>query len=66
MIFNKPYGMSAQDRQEVWDLDTLMNTLVKDALNIPANVTWGAQSNAVFNTLREDFMKPVTEGSELI
>jgi hypothetical protein len=27
--------------------------------NIPAEVTWGGQSGAVFNSLSEDFMKPV-------
>lgn len=42
-------------------LDHLMNTLVKETLEIPENVTWGGQSNAVFNALYEDFMKPATE-----
>lgn len=51
-------------RNDEWDLDVLMNTVVKEALNIPTNVTWGGQSNAVFNYLRADFMKPVTEGSK--
>lgn len=37
-----------------------MNTFVKEALAIPENVTWGGQSNAVFSSLSEDFMKPVT------
>lgn len=35
-----------------------MNNQVKRALNL--NVTFGAQKNAVFNYLSEDFMKPAT------
>lgn len=41
-------------------LDDLMNGDVKKALNVPDNVVWGGQSNNVFNSLWEDFMKPVT------
>lgn len=41
-------------------LDHFMNTFVKAALGIQENVTWGGQSNAVFSSLSEDFMKPVT------
>jgi len=41
-------------------LDNLMNTVVKETLQIPAAVTWGGQSNDVFSKLYEDFMKPVT------
>jgi hypothetical protein len=37
-----------------------MNGQVKEALNIPSNVIWGSQANAVFDYLSEDFMKPVT------
>ncbi|KAF2898895.1 hypothetical protein ILUMI_07278 [Ignelater luminosus] len=40
-------------------LEELMNGPVKKALNL--NVTWGAQSGDVFDTLSEDFMKSVTE-----
>lgn len=41
-------------------LDHFMNTFVKEALAIPENVTWGGQSDNVFSSLSEDFMKPVT------
>ncbi|XP_021913833.1 retinoid-inducible serine carboxypeptidase-like isoform X2 [Zootermopsis nevadensis] len=43
------------------DLDHFMNTVVKEALEIPAEVTWGGQSGDVFDYLSEDFMKPATE-----
>lgn len=66
MIRNAPYmSNSSSTRQDEVDLDIFMNTDVKEALGIPSNVTWGGQSNAVFNYLNEDFMKPVTEGSKL-
>jgi serine carboxypeptidase 1 len=41
-------------------LDSFMNTFVKEALGLPANVTWGRQSSDVFSYLSQDFMKPVT------
>ena len=41
-------------------LDALMNGPIRAKLGvIPANVTWGGQSDAVFSTLSLDFMKPV-------
>lgn len=52
-------------RNGEWDLNTLMNTVVKEALGIPEHVVWGSMSNPVFDVLRGDFMKPVTDGSEL-
>ncbi|CAG9578653.1 unnamed protein product [Danaus chrysippus] len=55
------YGIS---RRSSTTLNTLMNTRVKEALRIPANVTWSASSNRVFNALRTDFLKPVTESIE--
>ncbi|XP_067004537.1 retinoid-inducible serine carboxypeptidase [Anabrus simplex] len=42
-------------------LDALMNGPVKEKLGIPSGVTWGGQSGAVFASLGEDFMKPVTD-----
>lgn len=45
--------------QKAYDLDILMNTLVKEALEIPSNVHWGSQANDVFDYLAVDFMKPV-------
>lgn len=37
-----------------------MNGPIKEMLRIiPANVTWGGQSQLVFDALTEDFMKPV-------
>lgn len=53
----------SSSKQHVYQLEELMNTLVKEALGIPAHVTWG--SIGVFDTLRVDFMKPVTKGSKL-
>ncbi len=41
-------------------LDALMNGPIRAKLGIiPANVTWGGQSDRVFSTLSLDFMKPV-------
>ncbi|XP_063389518.1 uncharacterized protein LOC134672158 [Cydia fagiglandana] len=55
---------STMSRQEEYNLSELMNGPVKEALGIPAHVAWGSQANAVFDRLRGDFMKPVTEGIE--
>lgn len=64
MIHEKPYMSSSWSaRQEVINLNYLMNNDVKRALSIPDSVTWGSQSGAVFDYLRTDFMKPVTEES---
>ncbi|XP_013392846.1 retinoid-inducible serine carboxypeptidase [Lingula anatina] len=41
-------------------LDQLMNGPIRKKLGIiPRNVTWGGQSDKVFEHLKEDFMKPV-------
>ncbi|KAK9939970.1 hypothetical protein M0R45_016649 [Rubus argutus] len=41
------------------DLDTLMNGVIKRKLKIiPNNVTWGGQSDGVFNAMAGDFMRP--------
>lgn len=41
-------------------LDALMNGPIRAKLGvIPANVTWGGQSSAVFSALSGDFMRPV-------
>lgn len=45
-------------------LENLMRNDVKTALNISANVTWSSQKFKVFETLTEDFMKPVTSEVE--
>ena len=42
-------------------LTELMNGEVKDYLGIPEEVTWGGQSNAVFEAQAGDFMKPVID-----
>lgn len=52
----------ASERQQL-TLDQLMNTIVKQWLGIPEHVVWSSSSSPVFNTLRGDFMKPVTESS---
>ncbi|CAD0199722.1 unnamed protein product [Chrysodeixis includens] len=64
LIDNIPYASQGKARQEVINLNHFMNNDVRQALNIPDHVTWGNQSNAVFNYLRGDFMKPVTDGIE--
>ena len=44
------------------DLDDLMNGPIRKKLGIiPANVTWGSQSEQVFGSLSEDFNKPVID-----
>ncbi|XP_030468839.2 serine carboxypeptidase-like 51 [Syzygium oleosum] len=50
------------------DLDSLMNGAVKKKLRIiPANFTWGEQSDSVFSSLQGDFMKPrIEEVDELL
>ncbi|XP_045447719.1 retinoid-inducible serine carboxypeptidase-like [Melitaea cinxia] len=53
----------ASERQQL-TLDQLMNTIVKQWLGIPEHVVWSSSSSPVFNTLRGDFMKPVTESIE--
>ncbi|XP_039143512.1 LOW QUALITY PROTEIN: serine carboxypeptidase-like 51 [Dioscorea cayenensis subsp. rotundata] len=41
------------------DIDSLMNGAIKDKLKIiPKSVSWGGQSNSVFEKLAGDFMKP--------
>ncbi|CAG4985684.1 unnamed protein product [Colias eurytheme] len=60
----RDHPLKLPEAQEEIDLDVFMNTVIKEALNIPVNVTWGSQSSAVFDTLRGDFMKPVTDGIE--
>ncbi|KAI6685237.1 hypothetical protein NL676_031150 [Syzygium grande] len=50
------------------NFDTLMNVVVKKKLRIiPANLTWGEQSDSVFSALGGDFMKPrIKEVDELL
>ncbi|XP_072043586.1 retinoid-inducible serine carboxypeptidase-like [Amphiura filiformis] len=43
------------------DLAALMNGPIKEKLGIPDDVTWGGQSDEVFEALKEDFMKPVID-----
>ncbi|XP_050561884.1 retinoid-inducible serine carboxypeptidase-like isoform X3 [Spodoptera frugiperda] len=47
-----------------FNLAVLMNQHVKPALNIPEHIEWASSSRSVFDTLRGDFMKPVTDGIE--
>ncbi|XP_013787581.1 retinoid-inducible serine carboxypeptidase-like [Limulus polyphemus] len=45
----------------------LMNGKIKEMLRvIPKNVTWGGQSGAVFDALKGDFMKPVTDVVDIL
>ncbi|KAF5447609.1 hypothetical protein F2P56_033149 [Juglans regia] len=49
------------------DLDSLLNGAIKEKLKIPDNVTWGGQSDSVFDSLAGDFMKPrISEVDELL
>ncbi|KAL8057724.1 hypothetical protein ABFX02_04G202600 [Erythranthe guttata] len=50
------------------DIDSLMNGVIKKKLKIiPANVTWGGQSDLVFTALEGDFMRPrINEVDELL
>ncbi|XP_020115209.1 serine carboxypeptidase-like 51 isoform X2 [Ananas comosus] len=50
------------------NLHDLMNGAIKEKLKIiPKNVSWGAQSDDVFDALRSDFMKPrIKEVDELL
>jgi hypothetical protein len=50
---------------KAYDLLTLMNGPVREALDIPDVVYWGSQSFDVFMYLEEDFMKPVPHVGEL-
>ncbi|CAG4972065.1 unnamed protein product [Parnassius apollo] len=62
LIRGRPFLSTA--RQDEIDLNTLMNTQVKAALNIPDHVVWSSLSNDVFDYQSGDFMKPVTDGIE--
>ncbi|KAL0270818.1 UNVERIFIED_CONTAM: hypothetical protein PYX00_008106 [Menopon gallinae] len=46
---------------EMTEITKLMNGPVRNALKIPNNVIFGAQSSDVFSALSGDFMKPVTD-----
>ncbi|KAH7837005.1 hypothetical protein Vadar_008416 [Vaccinium darrowii] len=50
------------------DINSLMNGPIKKKLKIiPSNVTWGGQSDLVFNSFAGDFMKPrISEVDELL
>lgn len=50
------YGRRAAD-----PLNTLMNGLVAEVLDIPKDVRWGQQSSQTFQVLKGDFMKPCIE-----
>ncbi|XP_073949476.1 retinoid-inducible serine carboxypeptidase-like [Choristoneura fumiferana] len=65
-IMIRDLSFTSMTRQEEYNLNYLMNNPVKEALRIPAHVRWGSQSGRVFDMLRGDFMKPVTEGSQLM
>jgi serine carboxypeptidase 1 len=47
-------------------LNTMMRTIVHPALRLPDHVVFQSQSNAVFDTLAEDFMKPVVDVVERV
>lgn len=47
-----------EDESNDSKLRRIMRTDVHDFLGLSPNITWGSQSNAVFDTLAGDFMKP--------
>lgn len=48
------------NRDEMDDVDRLMDGPVREALGISSSISFGGQSGQVFNALSTDFMKPVT------
>ncbi|XP_057954452.1 serine carboxypeptidase-like 51 isoform X2 [Malania oleifera] len=50
------------------DLDTFMNGVIRKKLKIiPKNVSWGGQSDLVFNAMEGDFMRPrIVEVDDLL
>lgn len=54
------------DRDPDEELHTLMNGLVRDALNISKDIKWGAQSEATFSKHRTEFMKPVISIGDIL
>lgn len=61
-------SLRSSDPDSNGSIDDLMNGIIKKKLKIiPANVTWGGQSDKVFDALSSDFMKPrITEVDELL
>lgn len=61
-------SLRSSDPDSNGSIDDLMNGVIKKKLKIiPANVTWGGQSDKVFDALSSDFMKPrITEVDELL
>nr|XP_022907640.1 retinoid-inducible serine carboxypeptidase-like [Onthophagus taurus] len=57
----KPEGATRDEEDEI--LERIM-AQVRESLGLEAQ--WGVQSNAVFSTLSEDFMKPVTQVTEYV
>ncbi|KAK1406447.1 hypothetical protein QVD17_41745 [Tagetes erecta] len=62
----KPYAIISEANGP--DLGSVMNGPIREKLKIiPANVTWGGQSDGVFSALESDFMKPrIAEVDELL
>ncbi|XP_022985845.1 serine carboxypeptidase-like 51 [Cucurbita maxima] len=66
---NSPYlSLNVYKPGATGDLEALMNGPIKQKLTIiPLNVTWGGQSNLVFQFFTGDFMKPrIKEVDELL
>ncbi|CAL4158081.1 unnamed protein product [Meganyctiphanes norvegica] len=68
--FSKPYLGSLYQRHVgilQAELDKLMNGPVRDKLKvIPKNVTWGGQSELVFEALSEDFMNSAVKNDNIL
>lgn len=56
----------AEDETPPLSLNQMMRTKVHPKLGLPDNVVFGNQSDLVFDTLAEDFMKPVVEMVEKV
>lgn len=70
-LFSNPNLLSSYYRHVGYfqsdPLSTLMNGKIREKLQvIPQNVTWGGQSDKVFEALSKDFMRPVTKIVDLL
>ncbi|XP_073105800.1 serine carboxypeptidase-like 51 isoform X1 [Elaeis guineensis] len=64
----KGYSMYLSSNASSVDLASLMNGVIKEKIKIiPKNVSWGGQSDSVFNALMNEYMKPrINEVDQLL
>lgn len=58
--------LNEEDDDQELSLGDMMTKKVHPKLGLPQNFTFGSQSGLVFDTLAEDFMKPVVEMVEKV